>query len=252
MRFSFAMAWRETRAELRHVLTVLACVALGVAALVGVGSLAVELQRTLGREARTLLGGDVEVRSPRGTPSALVEAVRRLHDDGAALTHTRELVGMVRAPGGTSLLVELKAVDGAYPLYGVVDTRPGVPLGDLLGDNGAVVEDALLTRLGARPGDHLTLGDATVVVRGVLVREPDRPASLVSLGPRVLVSQATLDRSGLVAFGSRVRQRWLLRLPATIAPSTTRRFVSPPTTRRSRASSVSSTRWGRISGSWGS
>ena len=216
------MAWRETRAELRHVLTVLASVALGVAALVGVGSLAVELQRTLGREARTLLGGDVEVRSPRGTPPALVEAVHRLHDDGAMLTHTRELVGMVRSSGGTSLLVELKAVDGAYPLYGVVDTRPGVPLADLLGDNGVVVEDALLTRLGARTGDHLTLGDATVVVRGVLVREPDRPASLVSLGPRVLISQATLDRSGLVAFGSRVRQRWLLRLPATITPSAAR------------------------------
>jgi putative ABC transport system permease protein len=216
------MAWRETRAELRHVLTVLACVALGVAALVGVGSLAVELQRTLGREARTLLGGDVEVRSPRGTPPALVEAVHRLHDDGAALTHMRELVGMVRSSGGASLLVELKAVDGAYPLYGVVDTRPGVPLGDLLGDNGVVVEEALLTRLGTRPGDHLTLGDATVVVRGVLVREPDRPATLVSLGPRVLVSQATLDRSGLAAVGSRVRQRWLLRLPAGIAPSTAR------------------------------
>ena len=216
------MAWRETRAGWRHVLTVLVCVALGVAALVSVGSLSADLSRTLAREAKTLLGGDVEVRSLRAPPPAVVEAVERLRAEGSALTHTRELVGMARSLGGASLLVEVKAVDAAYPLYGVVEIAPPGRLAELLAENGAVVEESLLARLGLQPGDRFMLGEAALVVRGVLRREPDRPASLVSLGPRVLVSQTSIDGSGLIAFGSRVRQRWLLRLPPSIAPSEAR------------------------------
>src|SRR5262245_49746440 len=94
MRFALRMAAREARAGWRHVLTVLACVALGVASLVSVGSLSVELGATLMREAKTLLGGDVEVRAPRVVPAAVTDAVARMHAGGAALAHTRELVGM--------------------------------------------------------------------------------------------------------------------------------------------------------------
>ena len=220
--FALTMAWREARAGWRHALTVVVCVALGVAALVSVGSLAVDLQRTLTREAKTLLGGDVEVRASRMPSTAVGTAVEQLRAAGATLTHTRELVGMARNAAGASLLVDVKAVDGAYPLYGAAQTRPAGRLAELLADDGAVVEETLLTRLGLRPGDRFALGDAHPVVRGILVREPDRPASLVSLGPRVLVGQATLQRSGLVGFGSRVRQRWLLRLPAAVTPAEAR------------------------------
>lgn len=221
-RFALAMAWRETRAGWRHVATVLVCVALGVAALVAVGSLSIDLQQTLAREAKTMLGGDVEVRASRLTPPAVVTAVESLRAGGAAVARTRELVGMARTEGGGSLLVEVKAVDAAYPLYGSVDSVPARRIGDLVGGNGAVVEERLLARLGLRPGDRFALGAATLVVRGVVTREPDRPASLVNLGPRVLVSHASLDRTGLIAFGSRVRERWLLRLPDGIAPAEAR------------------------------
>jgi putative ABC transport system permease protein len=162
------------------------------------------------------------VRAPRATPPALVAAVAQLRRDGAAVVRTRELVGMVRSGAGASLLVEVKAVEGAYPLYGAIETRPAAPLAELLSGDGVVVEESLLTRLGIHAGDSVALGDANVTVRGVLVREPDRPTTLVSLGPRVLVSQATLDRSLLVAFGSRLRERWLLRLPDGAVPADVR------------------------------
>src|SRR2546423_10495778 len=109
MRFALALAWRETRAGWRHVLTVLVCVVLGVAALVSVGSLSAELARALAREAKTLLGGDVEVRAARATPPTVDQAVERLHASGAALTHTRELVGMARARLGASGPLQVKA-----------------------------------------------------------------------------------------------------------------------------------------------
>jgi putative ABC transport system permease protein len=221
MRFALAMAWRESRAGWRHVLTVLACVALGVAALVAVGSLSVELARTVSREAKTLLGGDVEVRSARSIPDAVAAAARDLERRGARLAETREMVGMARGAAG-SLLVEVKAVDGDYPLYGRLDTDPTGSLAALLGNDGVLVEPSLLARLGLRPGDRFALGEATLVVRGRIVSEPDRPSTLVSLGPRVLISADTLARSGLAAPGSRVRHRILVRLPDRVAPAEAR------------------------------
>ena len=94
---------------------------------------------------------------------------------------------------GRRLPVSLKAVDAAYPLLGRVELSPPGPLADALRDNGAVVERAVLARLGAKLGDTVRLGDATVRLAAVVEREPDRLGGLFSIGPRVIVSDATLE-----------------------------------------------------------
>jgi putative ABC transport system permease protein len=208
------MAWRETRAAWRHFLALFACVALGVGALVGVGSFAASLDRTLAREARALMGGDVELRSARPLDADTRARVARLAGAGATVTRIRELVSMVRQPGpGRALLVELKAVEPAYPLYGRLEREPDRPLAELIGGDGALVEEPLLARLGLRVGDSLLIGAARFTITGVLRREPDRAAGAFTLGPRVLIAAAGLDRTGLVQPGSRVRHRLLVRLP---------------------------------------
>jgi putative ABC transport system permease protein len=215
------MAWRQTRGAWRQFLALFACVALGVAALVAVGTFAAALDRGLAREAKALTGGDLELRSVRPLGAAVEASLAGLRDAGAATTAVRELVAMARHPAaGTSLLVELKAVEAAYPLYGRVETAPSRPLGELLGDGrSAVVEPALLERLGLAVGDALLLGSARVTITGVVEREPDRAASVVTLGPRVMVRAEALDATGLLGFGSRVRYRTLVRLPDHVAPA---------------------------------
>ena len=215
--FAARMAWRETRGAWRHFAVFFGCVALGVAALVSVGTLAANLDRTLAREARTLTGGDLELRSARPLDPTERGVLAELEKAGAVTTVVRDVAGMARNPArGSTLLVELRAVEGAYPLYGRVQTAPQAPLTELLGDRdgagGAVVEARLLERLGLGVGDSLVLGGAPFTVTGVLVREPDRPTGLVSLGPRVLIAGSALERTGLVQVGSRVRYRTLVRL----------------------------------------
>jgi putative ABC transport system permease protein len=217
------MAWRETRAGWREFLGFLVCVALGVAALTSVGTFGRNLDRALAREAKTLLGGDVEVRSTRPIEAPVDADLDRLARHGAGISRVVELVAMARAPGsGRTLLVELKAADQAYPLYGTLGTSPGGPLARLVADGGAIVGPDLLERLGARVGDRLTIGSADLTIRGVVQREPDRPATLLSLGPRVFLSPASLDRSGLIRPGSRTRHRVLLRLPGSESPGAVR------------------------------
>ena len=238
-----------------------ACVALGVAALVAVGTLGAGLEATLAREAKSLLGGDVELRAARPLPAEAETALEHL-DAGTRMVRVRELVAMVRGPArGDSLLVELKAVSDGYPLYGRLATLPATPLGSLLADDGAVVQRQVLDRLGLAVGDRLAIGAITLTIRGVVEAEPDRSAGLVSLGPRVFLSLPALERTGLVGFGSRVRHRVAARLARRVhrprrsvrrwrARSRPRPCGWPPTTRPSRGCGASSPSSRCISGWW--
>lgn len=226
LRFALRLAWRETRAGWREFLAFLACVGLGVAALSSVATLAANLDRTLAREAKALLGGDIEVRSTRPFDEAVEAELARLRSEGADVVRVRELVGMARDPRtGRTLLVEVKAASPAYPLYGRLETSPPLPPGRgpapverLRASRGALVGSEVLARLGLGIGDRLALGGAELEIRGVVSSEPDRPASLVSLGPRVLLAGEDLDRTGLVRLGSRVRHRALVRLSGSLRP----------------------------------
>lgn len=211
--FAGRLAWRETRGAGRHLALLFVCVAIGVGALVGVGGFAANLDRTMAREAKALLGGDVEVRSAHPLGAAAEAAVVRAAR-GGAVVRVRELVAMTRDPrSGRSLPVELKAVETGYPLYGRLQSDPDAPLDTLVRADAVLVQADLLTRMQLRPGDAITVGAATLVIAGVVQKEPDR-VGLVSLGPRVLLAADALRATGLETFGSRVRYRTLVRLPA--------------------------------------
>jgi putative ABC transport system permease protein len=212
------LAWRQARGARRHFVVFFVCVVLGVAALVSVGSFGATLSLTLAREAKALLGGDLELRSARPLTDEVDRELGLLAARGATVVPVRELVGMARrADNGRSVLVELKAAAAAYPLYGRVATTPAAPLSTLLSDDGAAVQREALERLGLGIGDRFALGSLTLTVRAVVEAEPDRSASLVTLGPRVFVAPAALERSGLLQFGSRVRYRTLVKLPPELA-----------------------------------
>ncbi|MGH7355749.1 MAG: ABC transporter permease, partial [Candidatus Rokuibacteriota bacterium] len=147
-----------------------------------------------------------------------------------------ELVAMARRPDdGRTLLVELKAVGPAYPLYGALATSPPSALGALLTGDAVVVGHELLDRLDLSVGGGLAIGARTFTIAGVVDKEPDRSASLMTLGPRVMMSPESLEGTGLVVHGSRVRYRTLLRLPGELAPKAARdelaRRISSPEVR---------------------
>lgn len=234
MPFWLIMGWRELRSAWRHFLYFLACIALGVGAVVGVSLFSANVERAVLKEARGLLGGDLEIRASRPLGDIGLAVLKQLAERGILSTRVSELVAMVaridRANGAADVtqLVELKAVESGYPLYGVVRTAPDRPLTELLHPSGnvcreachgAVVQDGLLIRLGLAVGDAIKIGDVSFVITGVIYTEPDRMANMFSLGPRVLISQEGLAAAHLMKPGSRVRERHLLKLPGTMTPS---------------------------------
>ncbi len=215
---SWALALRLARRELRSGISgfrvFLAGLALGVAAIAGVGSLEASVTAALRDDARLLLGGDVELSFTHREASPVQLA--HLEASGAVST-VAEMRAMARA-GGAFLLVELKAVDGAYPLVGGLRLKPERSLARALerrdGAWGAAVEHALLTRLGLALGDRLRINDAEYIVRAEIEVEPDRTANVFTLGPRVMVPLASLPETGLLQPGALVRWQYRVALDA--------------------------------------
>ena len=220
LRFAFRELRHGPRA-LRGFGVFLGCLALGVAAIAGVQSTASSIVTGLRADGREILGGDIALRA---VYQDLAPADRtRLEQAAEAITHFAEMRTMARRPGTeTSVLVELKAVDGRYPLFGRVETRGGdgapVPLAEALaqagGGWGALVDPALAERLELKEGDSLAIGGITLEVRGTIEREPDRAGSGGPFGfwPRVLVSLDALAASELVREGSLVYHQYAVRL----------------------------------------
>jgi putative ABC transport system permease protein len=207
-------AGRNLRHGIRGFGIFLACIALGVASIAGVGSVARSLTDGLASQGRLILGGDVS--SSLLQREATAEELAVLKRFGT-VSSTASLRAMVRTPGGDSSLVEPKAVDGSYPSLGTVTLDPPGPLAGALAKRpegyGAVADRALFSRLGLKIGDTVRLGEAALVLAAVLESEPDKVSAGIAFGPRILTSQDALRASGLIGPGSLVR--WNYRVVMT-------------------------------------
>ncbi len=227
------LARRELRGGVRGFRIFLACLALGVAAIAGIGSLGSAVREGLRADAQKILGGDVAIRLIHREASPEERAWLQRN---ATVSQAADLRAMAYAAAGTTggdpaqrrrVLVELKGVDGLWPLYGSagVDGRPAghdrlaALLAPANGAHGALVDPALPVRLGVAVGDRLRIGGQMFEIRGLLTGEPDRGTRLFTLGPRILVSRAGLDATGLVRHGSLIYFHYRLKLPAAEDPA---------------------------------
>ena len=202
MNLRFKLALRNLRSGLRGFWILLSCLTLGVSAIAIIGSLASSIQRGLAEQGQLLMGGDVEFSLTQR--EAAPDELSFLQQQGK-VSHVVTLRAM--AQGATaSTLVELKAVDPVYPLYGKLELSSGTM-------QDAVVEPLLLQRLHLQLGDDIKLGQSTLKISGVIEHEPDRIAGGFVLGPRVLISQDALKATGLVQPGSLVNHSYRVKLP---------------------------------------
>jgi len=210
------IAGRDLRSAPGKFIFVVLSVAVGVAALVGVRGFSESFRATLTREARSLMAGDLAARVNQLPSADEKQKIAGLAAQGIHATWVTETVSMASVPPDpVPILVSLKAVDpGQYPYYGRAELAPDMPLGQALTQDSVVVADEFLIRLHAKVGDTLRLGGHSFRIAATLVQEPDRITAGAGLGPRVLISRAALEATGLLAAGSRATERLLVELPA--------------------------------------
>jgi putative ABC transport system permease protein len=212
------LALRELRGGIRGFYVFIACIAIGVMAIAGVGSVSHGLVEGLAREGRVIVGGDVAFSLIHREANSDERAFLRGKGDVSTIATMR---AMARLVDGRSTLVEIKAVDGAYPLYGSVVSDPRDSLDHLLaakeGVYGVIADPALFTRFDLHPGTRISVGNAALEVRAMLKTEPDKLAAGIAFGPRLMMSEQALRATGLLQPGSLVRWHYRLRLPVDAA-----------------------------------
>lgn len=207
-------ALREMRGGLSGFFIFLACIALGVAAIGGVNSVARAISTGVATEGQALLGGDIRFELNQRRAGAAERAWLESLGQVAESANMRSMARL--ADGSDQALVEVKAVDGHYPLYGRFVTEPALShealFGLVDGAHGAVAPPILFERLGLAVGDRVMLGNQAFALRAVLVNEPDAVSDGFGFAPRLMVSLDGLAASGLVQPGSMVEHTYKLRL----------------------------------------
>ncbi|MCC6006983.1 MAG: ABC transporter permease, partial [Rhodobacteraceae bacterium] len=212
------IALRELRGGLKGFRIFLLCLALGVAAIAGVGSVRMAIQAGLSADGAELLGGDAQLSftyrfadvEERAWMASVAEQVSEIADFRSLVATTGPEEGRERS------LAQVKAVDGAYPLYGQVGLEPAIPLEEALamrdGLPGLVAERILADRLGVGPGDILRLGVQDFELRAILTREPDPSQAGFGFGPRVIATMEGLAGAELLGEGTLFNSSYRLRL----------------------------------------
>jgi putative ABC transport system permease protein len=214
-----ALAWRFSLREMRGGLSgfrvFLACIAIGVAAIGAVNGVARSITTGIETEGASILGGDIrfELNQREATPEELayLQSLGRV----SITSGLRSMA--LRSDETDQALVELKAVDGAWPLYGTVTTEPPLPVKDIVTGTGTVfggtAPQSLFDRLSLKLGDRLKLGQVEIELRAVLVTEPDAASDGFGFAPRLLISGEALKASGLIQPGSLVEHSYKIALP---------------------------------------
>jgi putative ABC transport system permease protein len=209
MTFVIRMAWREVRNSWIRLVFFFLCVGIGVAAIVALRSVIQTVRITLTGEARSLVGADLVVQTPRAPSAELRARLDGAFRDGGVvatsnLVDTQTMVAPA-ARGGTGgvKLVELRGVEPAYPFYGRIELEGGQPYSHaLLEQHGAIVQPELLVALDLAVGDRVTIGGQVFTIRAAIARDRVSRGG-IAFGPRVYVDLADLRTTSLIGFGSR-------------------------------------------------
>ncbi len=199
--WSLKMAWRDSRGSRRRLGLYLSAMVLGVAALVAIQGFGENLSRTLDAEAKTLLGADYSLESDRPFTDSTEAVIDTL---GGELSRRLSFASMAYFPktDGTRLST-VRAIEGDYPFYGSVDTRPDSAAQTYKQGRNALVDGSLLKQFGVEVGDSVRVGQYTYRIAGELQKMPRESSIISSISPRIYVPYGKIDTT-LFGQGARV------------------------------------------------
>ncbi len=218
MMFILRMAAREIRSSWQRLLFFFVCIAVGVAAIIALRSVIQSVRAGMSQQAQVLIASDILLTSNREFTSKVLDTIAAEQRSGrvGVVSRATEIPTMVRPADpskAVARMVELRAVEREFPLYGTLTLANGRYSYDLLLNHGVVVRPELLAQLDLKVGDQILIGNVPFQIRGVIASEPGRSLGAFSLGPRVIIDYAALEDTGLLAFGSRASRQLLLKVP---------------------------------------
>jgi putative ABC transport system permease protein len=206
------LAWRDLRETPRTSLALFSVIALCVAATTTVRMTSDGFLRTLGNIERAGLAGDFSVELRESPQPAQFDALRKT---GAKWTLIISTIFPARSKQAADpIWIVIKTVDPRlYPFYGQFRLTPAGPLARALAGRSAIVSRALLREFGLRVGQSFSLNGLDCRIAGLIDEEPDRFAGSFAGPLRAIVSQKTLEETGVLRSSTPVLYRFAVSNP---------------------------------------
>jgi putative ABC transport system permease protein len=200
------MAWRDSRRNRSRLLLFISSIILGIAALVAIYSLGNILQKEIDQQAASLLGADLQLSGSKPLKSVLGGLVDSLGD---RRSEQRSFASMIYFPkSGGARLIEVKALGGEYPYYGILETNPAAAGKSFRDTQQALVDQTLMLQFNAKPGDSIKIGNLNFAIAGSLISAPGQTGISASIAPVVYIPLKYLPKTGLEQKGSRINYRY--------------------------------------------
>lgn len=200
------MAWRDSRKNQGRLFLFISSMVLGIAALVAVYSFKDNLQRDIDQQAKELAGADLTIESRKEISKRTLSLLDTLGDERAKEKSFASMIYFLKSGG--SRLVQMKALQGNYPFYGSIETRPVAAAKAFKEGKNALVDKTLMLQFNAKIGDAVKVGELTFLIAGILDKAPGQTGIASSIAPTVYIPLQYLDATGLVKTGSRITSRF--------------------------------------------
>ncbi|MBL6764138.1 MAG: ABC transporter permease [Verrucomicrobiae bacterium] len=214
-RWTWLMAWRDSRRSRGRLLLFSSSIVLGIAAMVAIGSFGESLTAAVEDQSKALLGADLQVDSRQefdDEQRALLDGI------GSERSYQTTFSSMLSFPfTGGSRLVQVRTLTGAFPFYGEMEAEPPGAVEKYRRGDGVLVEENLLLQFGAKVGDFVQIGAIPIEVVGALKKVPGENMVFATVAPRVFLPEQVLEASGLVGNTSIARYRCYFRIADPLA-----------------------------------
>jgi len=200
------MAWRDSRRNRSRLILFISSIILGIAALVAIYSFGDNLRNDIDNQAKTLLGADLAIYSNQAPKPEVQKLIDSLGNQRSQELSFASMVYFPRSNG--TRLVQVRALGGAFPYYGVIETTPVAANNSFRQGRSALVDKTLMLQYRAQVGDSVRIGELSFVIAGILNKAPDQSGISASVAPSVYIPLNYLERTGLLQKGSRINYRY--------------------------------------------
>lgn len=214
LRWLMIMAWRDSRKNFSRLLLFISSIVLGIAALVAIYSLGNSVRADIDSQAATLLGADLEISSNKLVSDSVAQVLASLGEDKSEERSFASMILFTKNNG--TRLVQVRALQGAFPYYGSLETLPVNAGKTFKNKQAAIVDKTLMLQYEAKVGDSIRVGNLLFVIEGILQKAPGQTGLSTSVAPSVYIPLQYLEQTGLAQKGSRINYKYYYRYSPTI------------------------------------
>ena len=197
------MAWRDSRRSRSRLFLFVSSIILGVAALVAIQTFSENLQQDINSQAKTMIGADLAIQSNRPFSDDIKELMDSLGGEQSREIRFASMVFFPRSQG--TRLVQIRALEGDFPYYGGIETKPQKASRIFQEAKNALVDQTLLLQFETGPGDSVRIGSLSFNISGSLLNVPGQTNLMATAAPPVYIPMDFLEQTGLVKKGSLIR-----------------------------------------------